>query len=205
MGWCLLPGGNWEPGWSSEECAAAGGVYSETGPPSNGNGGGHNCFVRTILTRSLAEAILDLGRTYQSAVDFRDEVLGSSPVGKRMIKTYYKYNPAILQIVLGNYELLAESLRTWKSILPFVRATDALATGRFDELAEQHRQLRFNKRVHDRVIRLLDRLRSESEDKGFHAALSDVKEELSRYVGLTPEEALERIRRKPSGGSSKKR
>lgn len=171
MGWCKLPGRDWEPGWTSEGCAAAGGQYSETGP-------GNGCFVTTILTRSLSQANLDLGQTYQYQIAFRDEVLASSPVGKRMIKIYYKYNPTILSIVLRNYELLAESMKTWMSILDFVTAT-VIAAGRSGDVPEEHRRLRFSKALHDRIVRLLDRLRAGSEDKGFHGALDEVKEELS--------------------------
>ena len=158
------------------------------------------CFVTTILTRSFAQAILDLGGTYESAVAFRDGVLGSSAIGKKMIKTYYKYNPTMLSIVLRDYDLLSDSIKTWQMILPFVRATVAAAEGKSPGGGAAPR---FTKGLHARVAKLIDRLGAESKDEGFHAALADVKSELARYEGLTPEKALETLRR-PSSGKYKK-
>lgn len=192
MGWCKLPGADWEPGWSSEGCARAGGRYSETGP---GNG---ICFVATILTRSYAQAILELGQTYETAVAFRDEVLGSSPLGEELVETYYRYNPTILPLVMDDYELMAEAMTTWRSILVFVTATVAAARG--GEVAEELQERRLTDELHGRVTRLLDRLRAKSEDTGFRAAIDEVKEELVRYVGLSPQEALETLRREPGRG-----
>ena len=200
MGWCLI-GGGWAAGYTEAECNDAGGVYSETGPnPDNGDDQSpYRCFIRTILTRSFAQAILDLGGTYESAVAFRDGVLGSSAIGKKMIKTYYKYNPTMQAIALRNYDLLADSMKTWQMILPFVRATVAAAEGKPPGGGAAPR---FTKGLHARVAKLIDRLGADSQDERFHAALAEVKAELARYAGLTPEGAMEALRR-PSRGHKK--
>ncbi|ARZ72561.1 hypothetical protein M1P56_16715 [Streptomyces sp. HU2014] len=185
MGWCKLHG-EWQPGWSSEACAAAGGQYSETGPGT--------CFVATILTRSYGQAILELGQTYGTAIAFRDQVLGSSPPGTQLVENYYRYNPTILPLVMGDYELMAEAMTTWTSIVSFVRATVAAARG--GEAAEEFPEQRLTQELHDNVTHLLDRLQSKSEDADFHTWIDEVKEELARYVNLSPQQALETIHRK---------
>ena len=188
MGWCKLPGGDWEPGWSSEGCAAAGGVYSESKPPEG------DCFLSTILTRSLAQTILELGRTYQVQMAFR-ELLQSSAVGKRMVILYYKHNPTMQLIARHDPLLLAESINTWLSVLEFVTATTVVAS-RNSDASPEYSKLRFNKQLHDRVVQLLNRFGEGSKDKRFQLALKEVEQELSRYVGLTPGEALKTLRRK---------
>ena len=196
-GWCKLPGSNWQFGWTADACARQGGQWSETGPDTPAQGGG--CFITSILTRSLGQAILDLGKTYQSQIDFRDDVLSSSPLGSRMVATYYKFNPTIPPIVMGDYELLAESIGTWLSIQDFVKASVASAGGHGAASAE-HRGLRFGESQHRRILCLLDRFRAGSSDPEFHAALEEVKEELAGYVGLTPHDAIARLRRHEVGG-----
>jgi hypothetical protein len=193
MGWCKLPGSDeYEPGWSSEGCAAAGGVYSETDPNAK------FCFVATILTRSYGLAILELGASYETASAFRDEVLASSPLGQHMVDAYYKYNPAILSVVMGDYPLMAEAMTAWKSILAFVTATVATARGEVAEFQE----LRYTKEQHAQVTAVLERLRAKSPDPSFNAFITEVNEEMARYVGMSPREALETCRRKPERGDA---
>ncbi|WP_329583308.1 hypothetical protein [Streptomyces sp. NBC_01361] len=186
MGWCKLPGRDWEPGWTSEGCAQAGGVYSETNPTPV-------CFVATILTRSYGQAILELGQTYDTAIAFRDDVLGSSPLGQRFVENYYKYNPTMLPLIMGDYEIMAEAMVAWKSLVGFSKAMVAVARG--NEVAAELQESQLSEELHGTLARLLDRLRGKSEDEDFQAWIDQVKEELARYVGLSYQQALETIRR----------
>jgi hypothetical protein len=188
MGWCKLPGRDWEPGWTSEGCAQAGGVYSENNPDGPGR-----CFISTILTRSYGQAILELGQTYETHLAFRDDVLNSSPLGERFVENYYTHNPTIIPLVMGDYQLMADAMTTWMSILGFVRATVAVARG--DQTTAEMQEQRFTEEMHDSVSRLLDRLRAKSQDADFQAWIDEVKEELARHVSLSPQQALETIRR----------
>src|SRR5262249_52048065 len=162
----------------------AGGVYSETNPEDIIK---DNCFVRTILTRSYGDAILQLGASYQTACGFRDEVLASSRLGEHMVETYYKYNPAVLKLVMGDYRLMAEAMTAWTSILGFVTATVAVARG--GEVARELQERRYTQEQHAQVTGVLDRLRAKSADASLSAAIAEVNEELARYVGMSPHEA----------------
>lgn len=120
-------------------------------------------------------------------------MLASSQLGGRFIENYYRYNPAILSLVMGDYELMAEAMTTWRGILDFVRAT--VATARGGEVAEGVHEQRLTEELHNSVTRLLDRLRDKSEDADFRTWIDDIKEELARYVNLSPQQALETLRR----------
>src|SRR5262249_10687974 len=151
----------WNAGYSKVECDDVQGVYMDKCPGSNGSKNG--CFITTILTRSLGQAILDMGKSYQTQIDFRDNVLASSPLGKRMIKLYYEHNPAILSVVMRDYTLLAESINTWMATQNFINAVLATEAGRHADIPAAHRRIKFNKGLHGRVVKLIDRLQADSD------------------------------------------
>lgn len=181
MGWCKFPGQDWEPGWTSEACAAGGGQYSEGNPSAI-------CFVRTILTRSLGEAILELGQTYDTAVAFRDKILSSTPEGKRLVALYYRHNPAMVGRMSGDYELMGESIATWVLIVPFI---EGMVESGKKAGSKDSRDLQFTRDMHERVVGLLDRLAGRQPDESLAALIEQVKAESAKFVGRTPKEALE--------------
>jgi hypothetical protein len=196
MGWCRWAGHGWHAGFTKEECDAVLGQYSETDPNAGSDDDTDSCFVTTIMTRSLAQTILDLGQTYRTQINFREDVLRSSARGTQMVALYYKYNPTLRSIAKRDPELLGESVHVWFSMQPFIEAVVALARGDESPAAEPSEEIRFANVTHQRIERLFDRLRAGSADRDFHAALDSAAYELSGYVGLTPAEALDRLRRK---------
>jgi hypothetical protein len=193
MGCCKFHGHAPLHGYTKHDCEAAGGEWVECPTPSDNDT--DSCFVTTILTRSLGQAILDLGKTYQSQIDFRDKVLASSPLGRAMITLYYKYNPVLLSVAMTHYELLGEAMKTWMSVLSFVEAAVAMAEGRREAVPRARARLKFTRDQYRRIVSLMDRFRAESDDRNFHRAMNKVKTELAGYVGLTPAEAVERLQR----------
>jgi len=121
-----------------------------------------------------------------------------------MITIYYKHNPTMQSIALRDHLLVAESINTWMSVLQFVTATTIVARRNSDASGE-YSEVRFNKGLHDRVVQLLNRFGANSKDKQFQVALKEVNEELSRYVDLTPGEALKTLRRKGRRSSQQRK
>ncbi len=56
--------------------------------------------------------------------------------------------------------------------------------------------LRFTQDVYNRFVDVFKRLRFSSRSKSFYKALDLLESELSLYVGLTPAEAVEKLRRR---------
>jgi hypothetical protein len=195
MGWCTIGNTTFQVN-SPDECN---GTYSSTPPDAGGGGGGGGsfCFIKTIMTRSLGQNILDLGTTYDAQIAFRDDVLNGSPIGRRFVRLYYRHNPSALKLVAANPTLLGQAIHTWFIIAPFVGAVVAASSSNGGGRAGQNSRMRFNRAIHGRVVRLLRALRAESGNPGLKRALLDVEAELRHYVGLTPEEALATIKRRP--------
>ena len=107
-------GGQWIPSNMREYCLEIGGTIEDPGAidPTRGTG---ICFVRDVLTKALSERILRLGGTYQLAVDFRDEILRKTPVGRPMLQHYYKHVPDIFAAVARDPQILAMALEAWQA------------------------------------------------------------------------------------------
>ena len=113
-----------------------------------------------------------------------------------MVDLYYKYNPTLRSIVVKDPEFLGNAIHTWFSMQPFVEAVVAGARAGAERAArDQYRDIRFAEVTHRRIEGLFERIRAGSTDKEFHAALDKVADELRGYVGLTPAEAVARLRR----------
>jgi hypothetical protein len=194
-----------------EECASGTCPADCMGDSGDGNKKKGICFIRTILTPALAKNILTLGVTYQSALDFRDDVLETNALGKRFVKLYYRHNPAARDLVLFNPTLLGQAIHAWLIIAPFAEAVVAAASPAGKKRANGKRPMRFTRMMHRRVVDVLETVRRDAmeagEGKEFNKAVDEVLAELKRYVGLTPEEALQTLRRSSSrsSGVSKKR
>jgi len=203
MGWCKQGNLVYQVN-SPDECN---GTYSSNPPDAgggSGGGGGGFCFVRTILTRSLGQNILALGTTYDAHIAFRDRVLDKSPIGRRFVKIYYRYNPKALNLAIANPSLLGQAVHAWLIVAPFVAAVVAASSATDKTPATKARPMRFNRAVHGRVVRLLRAIRAEATDKGLKKAIDEVEAELKHYVGLTPEEALQTINRAPRRGGRRR-
>jgi hypothetical protein len=154
------------------------------------------CFVRDILTRSLGEMILELGDTLPVAVEFRDRVLKGSPTGDRYLSLYYDNMEHTFGAARQNYRLIANFVEVWMSILPFVRAVlEELHESEPRQDAGASARLRFDKRLHERVVKFLDDVGKSTESAEYRAVLADVREELDRYVGMDAAEMLRAIRK----------
>lgn len=188
MGFCTLPSGRVEPGWIPSDCRASSGTYSETDPrtnPDNTTDGPKKCFITTIMTRALSQNMLDLGKTYSAQIKFRDQVLDSSSFGKQMIALYYKFNPVLIPIALRNFGLIAKAIQVWFTIYPYVQAVVNLSEG-----ISMSKELFFAKETYDEILKITDEIRRETSNTELHDALSYIEKELSKYVGLSPKEAL---------------
>jgi hypothetical protein len=172
---------------SEEECHKLGGTIVSDGG---------DCFVRDILVRELAENILWLGTTYEIAVTFRERLLKTCPVGKRMLSHYYAHLDELFAIVREDPEILTIALNAWKGVIPFAVAmlqTEDLDT---ESLALESGTLRLNKSVCEFLGKLCDRFLSASRNEPFRSAIEDFRIELKLYEESTAKAAVQTLRRK---------
>lgn len=155
-----------------------------------------NCFVREVLTRSLGETILELGTTFKIAVDFRDQILDRTPIGKRFLNYYYSSLVMTFAAVRENYSLIGSFIETWLALLPWVKGMlEANGEGDWHGKSEYAERIRFTQPSYRRVISLIDGFRSSAPNEEYIRLLDDLAAEVKRYVGLNPNEALKVIRR----------
>ncbi|MDP2816556.1 MAG: hypothetical protein Q8O19_07750 [Rectinemataceae bacterium] len=176
---------------SKHDCLKQGGTWVEEGVPKD-----DNCFVRDVLTRSLGETILELGTTYNLAVDFRDQVLAPTPIGKRFLSHYYSSLDMTFAAVREDYSLIGTFIDTWFVLLPLVKGIlEANGAGNWHGKDEYASHVRFTEALHKRVIDLIDGFRNNAPNRKYVGLLDELVTEIDRYVGLTPYEALEVLRR----------
>jgi len=181
-----------------------------TNPPDSGTGSGGgsstgSCFIDTIMTPAIGQTMLALGMTFQLEIDFVNNVLGASAIGRRIVTMMKRHQPVTLRLMTANTELLGQAIRMWLIMTPFVQAIEACASN--DGAAGKKRSLRFTRALHGQVVRLLRAFSAYASDKAFKKSLAELEAELAHYVGQTPEEVLRTLNRSRAGalGSAKRR
>jgi len=190
--WCIGDNGYAEQIDSADrvECLEHGGSISDPNaiePP-----GGGFCFVRDVLTKALSQNILRLGGTYELAVAFRDEILTKTPVGRQMLKHYYKYLPNIFAAVASDPQLLLISINAWQSTWPVANAM--LIVKRRPKSRRgtpDPAETKLPTAQHKEISQLARRIARGSKDKAFQRALTEFEREWRRYAGADAGRALE--------------
>jgi hypothetical protein len=176
------------------ECAEAGGIWEE-GPEGTNVIENGPCFVRNVLTRSLADTILWLGGTAQLAVDVRDQVMMPTEFGKRMVEQYYASIPRLFEIARQDHRLVAECLQAWLMAYPFVKKVVEAASDDKVQAKKVTEDLRFSGALHSQCLKVIGMFRERANDPKFLRFLDMCETELSAYKGLTGSQALESFRR----------
>lgn len=196
-GYCIIAG-RCQDGFTEDDCKASKGSFglgtcAERKPPD-----GPSCLMAAALPTAANNAIVTVALTYKHQVDFREQVLERSAIGKKFVKMYYEHKERMISLGLNNLGLLAEMFSAWIRIVNFVTATSAIAAGQKKSVPADHRKMTFTKAQHERCQGVLDRLGDCCDCEDFHELIDASKKELAHYVGLTPEQALAKIRRNDS-------
>lgn len=106
------------------------------------------CFVKNVLTRSLADSILKLGPSYYVAFEFRSELLLKTRVGRLGVERYDSHTTEIYEIVQRDIELLGACLQAWPPTVTFANAMLNVALGR-EEVMRRRSRTRLFRRSRD--------------------------------------------------------
>ena len=157
--------------------------------PVGGEGSedGTFCFVRN----TIGVIMLRVSATHQVAIDFRDQILATSRLGKRFVKHYATHQGELGRAVRKDPALLAHSFDAWAAMVPFVQGMLAAASKNGGQ--QPKGTTRFSRKDHALWLAIIKRFRAGSSNKAFLKILDELEPELARYVGLTAEKALETI------------
>jgi hypothetical protein len=197
MGYCQV-GGNTQP-CTQEECAEAGGNYFDS--PDDHPGG---CFLLSVLGDE--RAILMAGTMmYPTMIQFRDEIMRRTPLGRRLIAYFDEFYEEAKKVARKDPKLITEVVWLSVYITPFLQVMlglkpvpDSTIETPLSRLASQYRPS-----THKAFLSVVNRFKA-AGSKGFVAALNDSEKIISRFVGLSPNEALTELRR-PSPGEKRVR
>lgn len=188
-GECWIDGKKIPPGdliiVTKGDCLNSGGQWVDTG----------GCFVRNVLTRSLGESILELGTTYPIALDFRDQILLETRIGKRFLDLYYDNLDTTFETTTADYHLIAEFIETWLAVQPFVKGLlEANGAGEWQGRSKHADDVLYHEQVHKRVTNLLEHFQGSSPSPDYTEVLQELCAELDRYVGLSARDVLALLR-----------
>jgi len=155
------------------------------------------------MTPAMGQTMLALGMTFQLEIDFINNVLTPSAIGRHITTMMSRHQPVALKLMTANSELLGQAIRTWLIMTPFVQAVEACASNR--GTTGKKRPLRFTRALHGRVVRLLRAFHDFATDRAFKKSLGELEAELAHYVGQTPEEVLKTLNRRGGSRSAKRR
>ena len=85
----------------------------------------------------------------------------------------------------------SDSFDAWAAVVPFVQGM--LATTSKTGGQDPKKTIRFSTRDHARWVALINRFRAGFSNKAFQKVLDELEPELGQYVGLTAEEAVEKL------------
>jgi hypothetical protein len=152
---------------------------------------------RRSLAHTAADKIIELASTYNTQVAFRNRVLLKTPRGKQLARLYMVSLPAIWEVARRRYDLIESSRQLWLELHPLVATIVRLADDRAGLDQTRHGSkpvLRITDRHFQAIAAVAAEFRKETKSRKFQRAIDDVMRELKRYVGLTAEEALGRLR-----------
>lgn len=201
MGTCCV-GSSCEPS-DQLDCDTIRGDYSPDNTTSKG------CAFLTALSdylhnRCAADPIILLaaGGTFSAIYDLRDVILSKSPLGKRILVYYQQYASKGVEILMKEPKLLGETLRVFLIGASFGRAILQAYDGRSEATLKDRT---FTKEAYERGLALIKQFRTLVADASFDEPLAFLEQEISRFIGASPGQALDILEVKPRRKSSTRR
>ena len=191
MGYCQV-GGNTQA-CQVEECSEFDGHYFDS--PDDHPGG---CFLLSVLGDE--RAILMAGTLiYPAMIQFRDDILRRTPLGRRLIAHFDEFYEEAKNIARKDPKLITEVVWLSTYVSPFLQSMlgqkpvpDSTIETPLSRLASEYRPS-----THRAFVSVVNRFKAKGSKK-FAKALDDSERILSQFVGLTPAQALHRLRRPES-------
>jgi hypothetical protein len=197
MGYCQV-GGNTQS-CTPEDCSEFDGHYFDK--PGDFPGG---CFLLSVLDDE--RAILMAGTMmYPAMIQFRDEVMRRTPLGRKLIGYFDEFYEEAKKVARKDPKLVTEVVWLATYVSPFIQTMlgqrvvpESPIETPLSRLASEYRPS-----THAAFSSVVARFKARGSKK-FAAALDDSEKIISRFVGLSPHEALRELRR-PLPAAGKKR
>jgi hypothetical protein len=184
MGWCSV-------GSRGESCDLA--TCNEIhGEYKNEPGG---CLLLSVLQDERA-ILMASTLMYPAIMQFRDEVLRTTPIGTRMLGYFDRFYDEAISIAQSDPELVTDIVWTMTYGSPFIRAMlgEDLSAGRYGQTPTSYLAERLRPQTVESLVSLIRRFRQAASTE-FVEALNDFETAAMRFVNLTPQEALVELRR----------
>jgi hypothetical protein len=163
---------------------------------------------RTLASQA-ARAILELARTYDTTVQFRDRLLLTTARGKQLKHLYDTHLGEIFDVTHGDPDLMNAAGSTWFAVYPFVKAMVDAAPPTDDAASKPKRQRKakrsvvFSTQQHKACVELIHSYRDASSNSAFRQVLAELEGELAAYVRLSAEESVARLQATPAKAAPK--
>lgn len=171
------------------------GADRKVGLPDDADLGRLTPQMREDLAGRITGGILQLAETYQNTVDFRDQVLATSPRGTEFKNEYDRYLGAIYQIAARDQKFVHDASVAWLSVHSFAAAMVAVAN---KDSGSETSSLIFTEKDCESCLRILWRLNEAAMDDDFRNFTRELIDEVQGYSGLTASEALEKLQNSQS-------
>jgi hypothetical protein len=186
MGYCQV-GGSTQP-CTPEDCAEFRGKYFDNKSPLS-------CFLLSVLGDERA-ILMTATLIYPAMIQFRDDILLRTPLGRHFVGYVDEFYEEAKRIARKDPALITEIVWLCTYVGPYVQAmlgqkpyADGLGETPIRLLASELRP-----GTYKAVLSVVNRFKARGS-KRFVAALNELEQTLSGFVGLSPEEALRRLRR----------
>lgn len=197
MGSCRI-GTDCENTNDERACREIGGEYSDE--PCGCTGATGPSVVSGLIQNRIARDLGDdpetwslASGTFHSLRDARD-LLSGSEVGQRIITYNSSFTEEAVAIAQADPELSRDMVRAILIAGMFFRAMEREAEGRGAGPGDPPG--RFTQELFEWSINVAARVRNATTNADLIAALDDVQEEVRRFVGLLPREALELLQQR---------
>lgn len=183
MGYCQV-GGNTQP-CTPDECAEFGKYFDKP----------NGCFLLSVLEDERA-ILMASTLIYPSMIQFRDEVMRRTPLGRRFIAYFDEFYEEAKAVAAKDPKLVTEVVWLATYISPFIQSMLGQKPVPDSTLDTPLRRLAFEYRpaTHKAFVSVIRRFKARASKK-FAAALDDSEKIIGRFVGLTPPDALRELRR----------
>ena len=186
MGYCQVGGST--QSCDKETCSEFGGNYFDEDNPQS-------CFLLSVLRDE--RAILMAGTMmYPVMIQFRDDVLRRTRLGRKLIAYFDEFYEEAKTIARKDPELVTEIIWLTTYVFPFLQASlgGKPVTDGARETPTSRQASQYLPSTHRAFCSVVERFKR-SASKPFAEALDDSERMLAQFVGRSPQETLEELRR----------
>ncbi|HVY76233.1 MAG TPA: hypothetical protein VG890_15495 [Puia sp.] len=186
---------------TKQDCDEIGANYSDDDPNS--------CLLLSALKDERA-ILMTSTLIYPTLIKFREVILRRTPLGRQFVEYFEEFYPEAKSIVLKDPQLVTDLVWLTTYVSPYLQSMlgEKPSTSPEGITAISLLASEFRTGTYKALTSIMHRFRKQGSKK-FISALDESEKILGGFVGLSPEESLRKLNRRPAGaeettGSNKK-